>query len=155
MKRFLILALMAGLLLPSCMRYQDIKFVGVTQVKIGKLGMNESTLDMNLVFNNPNRMGAILNNAHGKAWIQDIYIGDFLLQEDVKIPASSNFSVPVNLKLNLKDLIKNSLNLITRDSVTLRVEGNAGLSKSGIIKNFPLRYAGKQSSRQLLEQLRF
>ncbi|WP_008582898.1 LEA type 2 family protein [Niabella soli] len=155
MKRILIIVVIAGLLLPSCMKYQDIKFLGVDHVRIGKLGMNESTLDMNLVFNNPNRMGATINNARGQAWIQDIYIGDFLLSEDVKIPASSNFSVPVSLKLNLKDLVKNSLNLITRDSIALRVDGSAQLSKGGIIKNFPLRYSGRQSSQQLLGQLRF
>lgn len=77
MKRILIIVVIAGLLLPSCMKYQDIKFLGVDHVRIGKLGMNESTLDMNLVFNNPNRMGATINNARGQAWIQDIYIGDF------------------------------------------------------------------------------
>ncbi|ANH81019.1 hypothetical protein A8C56_08540 [Niabella ginsenosidivorans] len=155
MKQLLVLLFAAGLLLPSCMKYRDIKFVGVSNVQVGKIGMNETTLDMNLIFNNPNHVGATLNNARGQAWIQDIYVGDFLLNQDVKIPAASDFPVPVRLKLNLKDLIRNSLALITRDSINLRVEGSAGLSKGGIIKNFPLHYAGKQPSSQLLGQIKF
>ncbi|HEX7754610.1 MAG TPA: LEA type 2 family protein [Niabella sp.] len=154
-KQILILTLLAGLLLLSCMKYKDIKFVGVSNVKVGKIGMNETTLEMDLLFNNPNHVGATLNNAQGQAWIQDLYVGDFLLNQDVRIPANSNFPVPVSLKLNLKELIKNSLSLITRDSVNLRVDGNARLSKGAIIKNFPLRYMGKQSSSQLLGQIKF
>ncbi|SDD68286.1 hypothetical protein [Niabella drilacis] len=153
MKQFLIIAVTA-LLLSSCMRYQDIKFVGIDQVKMGKIGMNETTMEMNLIFNNPNKLGALLNSAGGKAWIQDIYIGDFLLNEDVKIPARSDFSVPVRLKVNLKELVNNSLNLIMRDSVTIRLDGNARLSKGSIIKNFPLRYNGKKASSELLSQFK-
>jgi len=154
MKQFFIIVI-TTLLLSSCMRYQDIKFVGIENVKMGKIGMNETTMEMNLIFNNPNKLGAMLNNAGGKAWIQDIYIGDFLLNEDVKIPARSDFSVPVRLKVNLKDLLSNSLNLITRDSVTIKLDGNARLSKGSIIKNFPLQYNGKKASSELLSQFKF
>lgn len=154
MKQFLVV-LLGLVLLSSCMKYQDIKFVGVENVKLGKVGMNETTMEMNLIFNNPNKMGAMLNNAGGKAWIQDIYIGDFLLNENVKIPARSDFSVPVRLKVNLKDLLNNSLTLITRDSVNIKLDGNARLSKGSIIKNFPLRYNGRKASSELLGQLRF
>lgn len=147
--------ILLAFLLPSCMRYQDIKFVGIEHVKMGKIGMNETTMEMNLIFNNPNKLGAMLNNAGGKAWIQDIYIGDFLLNEDVKIPARSDFSVPVRLKVNMKDLLANSLSLITRDSVNIRLDGNARLSKGSIIKNFPLRYSGKKASNDLLGQFKF
>ncbi|MGJ7032576.1 hypothetical protein [Niabella hirudinis] len=154
MKQVFIIAA-ALLLFSSCMRYQDIKFVGVENVKMGKIGMNETTMEMNLVFNNPNKLGALLNSAGGKAWIQDIYIGDFLLNESVKIPARSDFSVPVRLKVNLKDLLSNSLNLITRDSVSIKLDGNARLSKGSLIKNFPLRYNGKKASNDLLSQFKF
>lgn len=153
-KLFFVLAI-SVILLPSCMRYQDIKFVGIDNVKMGKIGMNETTMEMNLIFNNPNKLGALLNNAGGKAWIQDIYIGDFLLNEDVKIPARSDFSVPVRLKVNMKDLLANSLSLITRDSVNIKLDGNARLSKGGVIKNFPLRYSGKKASNDLLSQFKF
>lgn len=154
MKQFFVIAV-TTLLLSSCMKYEDIKFVGVENVKMGKIGMNETTMEMNLVFNNPNKLGAMLNNAGGKAWIQDIYIGDFLLNEGVKIPARSDFSVPVRLKVNLKDLLSNSLNLITRDSVNIKLDGTARLSKGSIIKNFPLRYNGKKASSELLSQFKF
>lgn len=141
-------------LLPSCMRYEDISFKGIENVKIGKIGMNESTMEMDLVFNNPNNLGATLNSAQGKAWIQDMHVGDFLLNQDVKIPARSDFSVPVRLSLNLKDLLKNSLTLMFQDSVNLRVDGIAKLSKGSLLKNFPLKYSGKKSTSELLQALK-
>ncbi len=156
-KKFLVfigMAVLLGLLLPSCMRYEDITFRGIGNVKIGKIGMNESTMEMDLVFNNPNKMGATLNTAQGKAWIQDVHVGDFLLNKDVQIPAKSDFSVPVRLSLNLKDLLKNSLSLLLQDSVNIKVDGNAKLSKGSLLKTFPLKYSGKKSSEELLKALR-
>jgi len=116
--------------------------------------MNESTMEMNLVFNNPNKMGATLNNARGKAWIEDMYVGDFLLNQDVKIPAKSDFSVPVRLSINLKDVIKNSITLMFQDSVRLKVDGDAKLSKGSLLKTFPLKYTGKKSSSELMNALK-
>lgn len=141
-------------LLPSCMRYEDISFKGIENLKMGKIGMNETTMEMDLIFNNPNGMGATLNNAQGKAWIQDIHVGDFLLNQDVKIPAKSNFSVPVRMSVNVKDLIKNSLTLMLKDSVNIKVDGDAKLSKGSIMKSFPLKYNGKKSTDELLKSLR-
>lgn len=153
MKNVLFLLLIVALL-PSCMRYQDITFRGVENVRVGKIGMNESTMEMDLIFNNPNSMGATLNSAQGEAWIQDMYVGNFLLNEDVRIPAKSNFSVPVRLSVNLKEVVQNSLTLLFSDSVNIRVDGNASLSKGSFLKNFPLKYQGKKSSQELLKALK-
>lgn len=150
----LIIVAIFSALLPSCMRFEDITFRGIENLKIGKIGMNETTMEMNLIFNNPNNMGATLNNAQGKAWIQDIYVGDFLLNQDVKIPAKKDFSVPVRMSVNLKDVLKNSLTLMFSDSVNIKLDGAAKLSKGSILKTFPLRYNGKQSTNELLKSLK-
>lgn len=150
----ILMLLLALCILSSCMKYEDVKFVGIENVKVGKVGMNETTMEMNLIFNNPNSLGATLNNAEGKAWIEDIYVGNFLLNNDVQIPAKSNFSVPVHLAVNVKDVINNSLNLLFKDSVNLKVDGTARLSKAGILKAFPLKYQGKKSSAELLQGLK-
>lgn len=153
-RNFLLLMGVVTILISSCMRYEDITFRGIENVKIGKIGMNESTMEMNLVFNNPNKMGATLNNARGKAWIEDMYVGDFLLNQDVKIPAKSDFFVPVRLSINLKDVIKNSITLMFQDSVRLKVDGDAKLSKGSLLKTFPLKYTGKKSSSELMNALK-
>jgi len=62
--------------------------------------------------------------------------------------------VPVRLSLNLKDLLKNSLSLLLQDSVNIKVDGNAKLSKGSLLKTFPLKYSGKKSSEELLKALR-
>lgn len=140
-------------LLPSCMKYKEISFQGVENVRVGKIGMNESTIEMDLTFNNPNNMGATLKSAQGKAWIQDMHVGNFLLNEDVRIPAKSKFSVPVRLSVNLKEVIQNSLTFLFSDSFNIRVEGNASLSKGSFLRNVPLKYQGKKSSQDLLRAL--
>lgn len=145
---------LAAALLPSCMKYEDIKFRGIGNLKIGKIGMKESTMEMDMLFSNPNNLGAALNNAEGQAWIQDFYIGNFQLNEEVKIPAKSNFAVPVRLSVNLKDLLKNSLTLMFQDSVTIKVDGNAKLSKGSFLKSIPLKYSGKKSTSELMQALK-
>lgn len=140
-------------LLPSCIKYKEISFLGVENVRVGKIGMNESTIEMDLTFNNPNNMGATLNSAQGKAWIQDMHVGNFLLNEDVRIPAKSKFSVPVRLSVNLKEVFQNSLTFLFSDSFNIRVDGNASLSKGSFLKNVPLKYQGKKSSQDLLRAL--
>ncbi|MFV0606425.1 MAG: hypothetical protein ACK5NK_11355 [Niabella sp.] len=141
-------------LLPSCMRYKNVQFKGVEKLKIGKIGMNETTIEMNLLFKNPNKMGAQLNNAKGKAWLDNVYIGDFLLQgESIKIPAKSNFSVPISLSVNINDLLKNAGSILFKDSVSIQLDGAANLSKGSLKKTFPLTYFGKKSSEEILDAL--
>lgn len=142
------------LLLSSCKKFQDIRFGGIEEVKLNKMSVNESTLEMNLAFYNPNNFGAVLNTAGGKAWIQNIYLGDFLSNGEVKIPAKSNFSVPVQVSVNMKELLHHSLSLMLLDSLTLKVEGGATLTKGSIFKTLPLRYNTKRSAADLLSNLK-
>lgn len=151
--RLTVLLAVSSLLL-SCVRYKDITFSRVDNLKIGKLGMNESIMEMNLIFHNPNRVGATLHHAGGKAWIQDTYVGDFLADKDVKIPAKSSFSVPVKMVVTLKDILKNSVAFILSDSVIIKVEGDATLSKGAIMKTLPLHYNGKKSTEEVMKAFR-
>jgi hypothetical protein len=54
------------------------------------------------------------------------------------------FYVPVSIKLNLGDLLKNAVQLFLNPEVRFKIEGNAKLGRSGFYRNFPVSYEGKQ-----------
>lgn len=155
MKKWFFIAIILTALLPSCVRLQDIKFVGIENIKVGKVGLSETTMQVNLLFNNPNNVGATLENAAGKAWVQNVYLGDFLMAQSVHIPAKSNFSVPVELKLNVGDLVSHTLSFIAKDSLQFKVDGAANLSKASFAKSFPIRFTEKRPTQELLNQIKF
>ncbi len=149
-----LLYLFVVLSLTSCMRFDDIQFEGIQNTNLGKLSVDESTLDMDLVFHNPNRIGGVLSRATGKAWIQDIYVGDFSTNKEVSIPARSNFTVPVRVSANLKEIFSNALTLMFKDSLQLRVEGNARMGKGALRRDIPIRYRGKKATLEWINQIR-
>jgi LEA14-like dessication related protein len=149
-----LLSLLVALTMSSCMRFDDVQFEGIQNMNLGKLSVNESTLDMDLVFHNPNRIGGVLSRATGKAWIQDIYVGDFSTNKEISIPARGNFSVPVRVSANLKEIFSNALTLMFKDSLQLRLEGNARMGKGSLRRDVPIRYKGKKATLEWINHIR-
>jgi len=62
----------------------------------------------------------------------------------IHIPAQDTFYVPLSMKLNLGEFLKNGLQLLLNPEVRFKIVGNARVGKSGIYKNFPVSYEGKE-----------
>lgn len=148
MKNLIFIFLLAGLF-ASCKKMKDPVFKGIENVRMNGLGVQSSSVTLDIRYLNPNNFRGHLSQAEGDAWVDSIYLGHFVVDTTVEIPANSEFLVPVKLALDMKQMLKHTLTTFMQDEVTLKITGKARAGKSGFYKNFSLSYLGKQNLKQL------
>ena len=130
--------------LPSCRVIKTPEFKYFKQLKITQLGLTESTLNARLVYFNPNKFGYKISN-----FAVDIYINGELLGRStsnlkIEVAKMASFDIPVELKVNMKNLPVNSWNLLTRNKVFITAKGFVMVGMKGIYKEVPVKYEGEQ-----------
>lgn len=138
------------ILLASCSSdMKDPVFKGIENVKVNELGMGESAVTLDIRYHNPNNFKGRLKKAEGDAWMDSTYLGHFIVDSAVHIPANGEFLVPVKLAIDMNKILKHSLAAFLKEEVLLRITGKAKAGKSGFYKNFSLNYRGMQNLKQL------
>jgi len=135
----------------SCKSMKDPIFKGIENVKMDELNFNDPTVTLDMRYHNPNNFKGLLKQAEGDAWLDSSYLGHFIVDTAVNIPANSEFTVPVKLAVDKKQLLKHSLVAFLNEEVTIRITGKARAGKSGLYRNFSLNYMGKQNLRELFK----
>jgi LEA14-like dessication related protein len=152
MRQFLI-ALTAIVFLASCGNMKKPELVGVEDVKIrlDKVAAGQAGVIVYMRFFNPNSFTARLKHAEGEAWIDSSYIGHFVVDSSLKVGPKSDFVVPVNLSMKLKDVALGSLSLYGRKEkeVLIKIIGTVKAGRGGVYKNIPLNYEGKHDMEKL------
>ena len=135
----------------SCKSFKQPDFKGIENVRLSRLGLNESTLKLDLVYYNPNKSKLNLKYAQGDAWVDGNLLGHFTMDTLIKIQSLSDFKLPVNLQINMKRFLQNSALLLLKTEVTLKVEGKAKVGKGSFYLNYPIKYEGKQRTDSLMK----
>ncbi len=139
------------LFLLSCGDLTEPDFRSIANVRVSKLGLSESTLSLHLNYFNPNKFRLKLRKAEGDAWIENSYLGHFIMDTTIQIPAKGEFRLPVKLQVDMARVFKNSLLTFLAKEVTIKVEGEARVGKGLVYINYPIRYEGKQNLQQLMK----
>jgi LEA14-like dessication related protein len=145
-KQRLILLFLAATLLPGWACKSSIKepdFVGAKNFTLSKIGLQESYVEMDLFYFNPNGFKLQLKHADLDVFLENRFVGKTLLDTLLDIPAKDTFSIPVKMGVNMKNLFPNLLTLALKEEVEVKMEGTAKVSKSGISMNIPVHYTGK------------
>jgi LEA14-like dessication related protein len=150
MKRSILVLLLISFLV-SCGKMKDPVFKGIENVKMNGLGISASSVTLDIRYLNPNNFKGQLKQAEGDAWMDSTYLGHFVVDTTVDIPANSEFLVPVKLAVDMKQMLKHSLTAFINEEVLLKITGTAKAGKSGIYKNFSLNYLGKQNLSELFK----
>jgi len=139
------------LVMATCKSMKDPEFKGIENVKVSEVGTTGSTVTLDIRYHNPNNFNGKLKQAEGDAWMDSTYLGHFVADSSVHIPANGEFLVPVRLLMDMKQIFKNSLAALLNEQVMLRITGSARAGRSGFYKNFSLNYQGKQNLRQMFK----
>ena len=139
----------------SCKKPKEPEYLDIENLHVSKAGISESIVGADLKYYNPNSFNLQLRKANLDVYINDKYVGHSDLDTLIHIPAKDTFYVPISMKLNLGDLLKNAVQLFMNPEVKLKIEGNARVGKSGIFKNVPVSYEGKERIDVLLKDTSF
>lgn len=139
----LFLALM--LIMTSCRAPKDLVFKEYKNLNIQNIGFKDATLSVDLVYYNPNPFGIELNRTDFDLYVDSSYLGHSTQNVQVAIPARKDFTLPLKLNVDMKNLLKNGLTSYFNKAVTIRLVGNVKVGKAGIYKNIKVDYSSVQN----------
>lgn len=139
--------LFVGFVLASCNsgNVQQPEYRDIQNIRIGEVGVLQTTAIVDLIYYNPNNFGLTLNEARGDVYVDDTYLGRFSLEEKVKVGRRSEFLIPAQIKLDNIGALRNHRDIYKKKEAKVRIEGFATVSKAGIRKDVPIKYEGIQN----------
>ncbi len=132
-------------LVPSCRPPQDLVFKDYKNLTLDNVNFSDATIKVDLVYYNPNNVGLTLSRTDLDLFVDNVYLGHSSQNVQINIPRRQEFTLPLAVKVDLKNLFKNGLNTLTNKEVNVRLVGNVKLGKAGVYKNFKVDYTSKQN----------
>ena len=139
----------------SCRSIKSPDFLSIENPRLESFDMNESTLAMDLHYFNPNKSRLKLKEAEGDAYIDGIMLGHFKMDTLINIPANEEFTLPVKLKVDMKNILKNSITTFLKTEVLIKLDGKAKVGKGSFFIRYPIHYEGKQNISELMKKVRY
>ena len=127
-KKFTILLLI--LLTTSCAVKKKPEFIKIDGIELVEANSRTLTLKAEALFNNPNVVGGRLNTEGVNVFVNDMLMG-IVSAEEFKVPAKNSFKIPLQIKINTKDLLSKDPNGFL-----------SGLLNSVLNKNLKVTYKG-------------
>ncbi|MGC4034895.1 MAG: hypothetical protein QM764_02965 [Chitinophagaceae bacterium] len=127
----------------SCRAMKEPDYKGIDSFQVLSVNGDTSTLSVNVRYYNPNNKNLKLKDAEGEAYIDSIYLGHFVMDTMIRIAKNSDFTLPVTLKANMKNIYKNALNVFMNKDFNVRLEGQCKVGKGAFFVHYPIHYQGK------------
>lgn len=144
-KYFYLLPLFLLLLfLSSCQAPKELVYRDFKNLKVGKLGFGASTLNVDLIYYNPNNFGLQLKSTDLDIFIDSNYLGHSLQDLQINIPRLAEFTLPLQIEVDMKNALKNALPTLLGKEVLVRVTGKVKLGKANVYKSFTVNYESVQ-----------
>ncbi|MDE3235988.1 MAG: LEA type 2 family protein [Bacteroidota bacterium] len=140
-KLFFLLAL--PLLLMACKKPQGFDYRDVKNIKVEKLGYDKSAISMDLVYFNPNNFGVDLKKVDCDIYVNQNYLGRYVLDTLIHIDKKSEFTLPSRMNVDMKNVFKNALAAIFNNEILITAKGTTRVGKGGIFVNYPFNYEGR------------
>lgn len=143
-----IAGLFFGVFLTSCREPKDLEFREFRNLSVDNIGFSAANLNVDVIFYNPNNFSLELKRTDLDIFVDSTYLGHSAQELQVKVPNRQEFSIPLKVELDMKNLLKNGLSAFINKEVMIRVLGKVKVGKAGVFKTFEVNY-------QTLQQLSF
>lgn len=136
---FLLTNLLISCSVPKELEYRDFK-----NLTIEKIGFSSSAIKMDLIYYNPNNFGLELNRMDLDIFVNNNYLGETSQDYQISIPRREEFSIPIKIDVDMKNLLKNGFTTFLNNEVTIKITGTIKIGKLNVFKSFPVNYEGKE-----------
>lgn len=137
--------LLLVLLSTSCHAPKDLVFKEFNGLSVDNISFSGAALKVNLVYYNPNNFGLQLSRTDLDVYVDSTYLGHSAQDIQVTIPKRQDFTIPLKVDLDVKNLLKNGINSYFNRNVAVRVLGSVTLGKVGVFKKFAVDYTSMQN----------
>ena len=121
------------------------EFRDISDVRVIEVGLLNTTAGANMIYYNPNNFGIQLSSARGDVYVENKYFGSFNLAQEVQVSKRSEFILPVTIKIDNLNAIRDQGNILKKKEALVRIEGFAFVRKAGFSKEIPIRYEQMQN----------
>ncbi|WP_207493551.1 LEA type 2 family protein [Aridibaculum aurantiacum] len=143
MRLLLPLLLLTFLSFTACKKPQGFDYRDIKNFRVSNWGFNKLTVAMDLLYFNPNNFGVTLKKVDCDIYLDNTYVGKFLLDTTMVIPRNAEFTLPASMDVDMKNIFKNSLNVLFSNEVLVAAKGTTRVGKSGVFINVPFNYEGR------------
>lgn len=138
-----LLTLLVTIALTACQKPQAFDYRSVKNVKLEKLGFEKSTLNMDLVYYNPNNFGVDLRKVDCDIYIDNHYLGKYKLDTLMHIQRKAEFVLPSRIQVDMQGIFKNVLTVLFNKEVLVNVKGTTRVGKAGFFKTISFNYEAR------------
>ncbi len=128
----------------SCRAPKELVYRDFKNLKFEKLGFGSTTLNVDLIYYNPNNFGLQLKSTDLDIYVDSNYLGHSSQDFQITIPRLAEFTLPLIIEVDMKNALKNALPTIFGKEVLVRVIGRVKLGKANVYKSFDVNYESLQ-----------
>ncbi|MBL0182857.1 MAG: LEA type 2 family protein [Chitinophagaceae bacterium] len=128
----------------SCQAPKELEYRDFKNLKVEKLSLGASSLKLDVIYYNPNNFGLQLKYTDLDVFIDGNYLGHSAQDYQITIQRLAEFTLPLQINLDMQNLLKNVLPTFLGKEVTVKITGKVKLGKANVYKTFPVNYEGKQ-----------
>ena len=144
-KKLSVLLLMVTLFMSSCREPKSLEFKDFKNLKLENVGFSSATLKVDLVYYNPNNFGLELNKTDFDLFVDSTFLGHSRQDVQIAIPRRGDFTLPLVVDLDMKNLLKNGVTSLFNKDIKVRLLGKVKVGKAGVYKSFPVDYTSIQN----------
>jgi LEA14-like dessication related protein len=145
MKTLAWLSLISIFTICSCSSPKELEYQSFHNFSIQKLGFNNSTVSLNIVYYNPNNFGMQLRNSDMDIYVDGSMLGHSSFDTLIRIPRRDTFTLPVKFDVNMENIYKNAWSALTGKEVTVKLTGKIRVGKANVFMSFPVNYETKET----------
>jgi hypothetical protein len=128
----------------SCSAPKELVYRDFKNLKVEKLGFGSSTLNVDLIYYNPNNFGLQLKSTDLDVFIDSNYLGHSSQDFQINIPKLAEFTLPLIIELDMKNALRNAIPTLFGKEVLVRITGKVKLGKANVYKSFDVNYESLQ-----------
>jgi len=136
--------LLISIFATSCQAPKELVYRDFKNLTVEKVGFAATTLKLDLVYYNPNNFGLQLSYTDLDIYVDNNYLGHSTQDYQISIPRLAEFTMPLAIEVDMKNLLKNALPTLFGKEVMVKITGKVKLGKANVFKTFPVNYEGLQ-----------
>jgi LEA14-like dessication related protein len=133
------------IIIAACNKPQSFEYRGMQNFKIDSIGLVNSKISLDLVYFNPNNFGVDLRNVSCDVYVNNNYLGKYVLDTLMHIPKRSEFAIPSSMHVDMKNVFKNAFGALLSKQVLVELRGSTKVGKSGIFITVPFDYSAMET----------
>jgi LEA14-like dessication related protein len=138
---FLVIAIV--LMLNACKKPQGFEYREIKHAELKHLGFSKTIVLIDLAYYNPNSFSLTLKKVDCEVFLNQNYLGKYLLDTTMHIAGKSIFVVPASVEFDMGDFLKRGASILFNKEALIGVKGTTRVGKFGIYRNIPIQYETK------------